>query len=64
MKLCAWCQITVVDFGYTPPELLQTEKWTKLFIEKYYIASKDWKVANSYGGSCHNQNCNAYKKFI
>ena len=39
----------VVDFGYTLPELLQTERWAKSFIEKYFIASKDWKVANSYG---------------
>ena len=64
IKLCPCCQITVVDFGYTLPELLQTEKWTKLFIEKYFIASKDWKVANSYGSSCHHQNCNTYKKLI
>ena len=54
----------VVDFGYTLPELLQTERWAKSFIEKYFIASKDWKVANSNRGCCHNQNCKAYQKFI
>ena len=57
-------QIALVDFRYTLPELLQTEKWTKSFIEKYFIASKDWKVANLYGACCHNQNCKAYLKFI
>ena len=41
IKLCPRCQIAVVDFGYMPPELLQTEKWTKSFIEKYFITSKD-----------------------
>ena len=25
---------------------------------------KDSKIANSYGGCCHNQNCKAYLKFI
>ena len=63
MKLGPRCQIAVVDFGYTPPELLQTEKWTKSFIEKYFMASKDSKIANSYGGCCHNQNCETYLKF-
>ena len=64
IKLGFCCEITVIDFGYTLPELLQTEKWTKSLIEKYFIASKDWKVANSYGGTCHNQNCKAYQKLI
>ena len=57
IKLCPRCQIAVVDFGYTSQELLQTERWTKSFIEKIFIASKDWKVANSNGSCCHNQNC-------
>ena len=26
IKLCPCCQIAVIDFAYTPPELLQTEK--------------------------------------
>ena len=64
IKLCPRCQIAVVDFGYMPPELLQLEKWTKSFIEKYFIASKDWKDANLYGGCCHIQNCKAYLKLI
>ena len=51
-------------FGYTPQELLQTERWTKSFIEKYFIAKKDWEVANSNGGCCHNQNCKVYQKFM
>ena len=41
IKLWPRCQIAVVDFGYMPQELLQTERWTKSFIEKYFIASKD-----------------------
>ena len=57
IKLCPRCQIAVVGFGYTSQELLQTERWTKSFIEKFFIASKDWKVANSNGSCCHNQNC-------
>ena len=64
IKLCPHCQIAVVDLGYTSPELLQTEKLTKTFIENYFIASKDWKVANSYSRCSHNQNCETYKKFI
>ena len=63
IKLCPRCQI-VIDFRYTPPELLKSEKWTKEFIARYSIASKDWKVANSNGGTRHNQNCKAYQKFI
>ena len=53
-KLCPCCKTAVVDFGYMLPELLQTEKWTKSFIEKYLIASKDWKVVNSYGACFHH----------
>ena len=64
IKLCPRCQKAVVDFGYMLQELLETEKWTKSFIEKRFITSKDWKVANSYGGCCHNQSCKAYHKFI
>ena len=64
IKLWPRCQIAVLDFGYTPQELLQTERWTKSFIEKYFIASKDWKIANSNGGCFHNKNCKAYQKFI
>ena len=62
--MCLRCQIAVTEFRYTPPELLKTEKWTKEFIARYFIASKDWKVANSNGGTRHNQNCKAYQKFI
>ena len=61
--MCPRCQIAVVDIGYTSPELLQTEKWTKSFTEKYFIASKDWKVPNSNGSCCHNRNCKTYLKF-
>ena len=64
IKLCPCCQIAVIDFAYTPPELLQTEKWAKSFTKKYFIASKDWQVTNSNGGFCHNQNCMAYLKFV
>ena len=64
IKLCPRYQIAVLDFRYTPPELLKTEKWTKEFIARYFIASKDWKAANSNGGTFHNQNCKAYQKFI
>ena len=41
IKLRPRCQIALFEFRYTPPELLQTEKWTKSFIEKYFITSKD-----------------------
>ena len=41
IKLHPRSQIALVDFRYTLPELLQTEKWTKSFIEKYFITSKD-----------------------
>ena len=64
IKLCPRCEIAIIDFGYTPLELLKTKKWTQKFIAKYFIASKDWKVANSHGSTCHNQNCKAYHKFI
>ena len=62
-KLCPCCEIAIIDLGYTPPELLKTKKWTKKFIAKYFIASKDWKVVNSHGSTCQNQNCKAYHKF-
>ena len=64
IKLCLRYQIAVTDFRCTPPELLETDKWTKEFIARYFIARKDWKVANSNGGTFHNQNCKAYQKFI
>ena len=63
IKLCPFCKLAVADYDYTPPELLITEKWSKEFIAKYLIASRDWKVANSNGAICHNQNCKAYQKF-
>ena len=62
--MCPCCQIAVIDFGYTAPELLKTEKWAKSFTKKYFIESKDWKVPNSNSGCCHNQNCMAYLKFV
>ena len=64
IKLCPRCQIAVINYGYTPPELLQTKKWAKQFIKKYFIANKDWKVANSNGSCCQNQNCTAHIKFV
>ena len=41
IKLCPFCKLAVADYDYTPPELLITEKWSKEFIAKYLIASRD-----------------------
>ena len=40
IKLCPCCQIAVIDFAYTPPELLQTEKWAKSFTKNILLQVK------------------------
>ena len=44
IKLCPRCQIAVINFRYTPPELLKTEKWTKEFIARYLLLAKTGRL--------------------
>ena len=64
IKLCPFCKLIIIDYTLTPPELFLTKIWTKENILKYFIASKDWRIANSLGGQCQNQDCIDYQKFV
>ena len=62
--MCPFCKLAIADYDYTTLEFLITEKCSQECIAKYLIARKNWKLANSNGTICHNQNCKAYQKFI